>query len=69
MKVKDIKEALENCSDELEIDMHIVSHQHLYSEMNDELGRVDINQRVPLNSVTIKNADGYGYVVLSNLRD
>lgn len=69
MKVKKLKEFLENCNEELEIEILSVSHTHIYNDVNKEIGIINNKIIVPLNSINIKNNDGYGIVLLSNLED
>ena len=67
MTVKELKKFLENCNDELE--MLSQSHTHIYNSVNKEIGIINNEEIVPLRSINIKNNDGYGIVLLTNLED
>lgn len=69
MKIKELKKFLENCNDELEIEMLSQSYTHIYNSVNKEIGIINNEIIVPLRSINIKNNDGYGIVLLTNLED
>lgn len=69
MRVKELKKILKKCNDVLEIQFICHTHEHLYNSLNKELGSIDIDHIVPVKSISIKNDDGYGYVILSNMED
>jgi hypothetical protein len=67
--IKDLKELLKNCNDDLEVEVLIKSHEHLYNSVEKEIGIVNIEHIIPINSCNIKYDDGYGVVILSNIKD
>lgn len=69
MTVKELKKFLENCNDELEVEMLSQSHTHIYNDVNKEIETINNEIIVPLRSINIKNNDGYGIVLLTNLED
>ncbi len=69
MNVKELKSFLENCNEDLEIELLSCSHTHIYNDVNKEIGTINNETIVPLKSINIKNNDGYGVVLLSNLQD
>lgn len=69
MNVKELKSFLENCNEDLEIELLSCSHTHIYNDVNKEIGIINNETIVPLRSINIKNNDGYGVVLLSNLQD
>lgn len=69
MTVKELKSFLENCNEDLEIELLLCSHSHIYNDVVEEIGVVRNKIIAPLNSINIKNNDGYGIVLFSNLQD
>lgn len=69
MNVKELKKFLENCNEDLEIELLSCSHTHIYNSVNKEIGIINNETIAPLKSINIKNNDGYGVVLLSNLQD
>lgn len=69
MKIKELKKLLENCNDELEVEMLLQSHTHIYNDANKEIGIINNEIIAPLRSINVKSNDGYGIVLLTNLED
>lgn len=69
MKVRELKEFLENCKEDLEVELLTTAHTHLYDDVRREVGLIDHQYIVPLNSISIKNNDGYGHVILTNMNE
>lgn len=69
MKIKELKKLLENCNDELEVEMLLQSHTHIYNDVNKEIGIINNEIIAPLRSINVKSNDGYGIVLLTNLED